>query len=144
MRPGVEEFLREKSIAVVGVSRTKGFGNDVMHALRDAGYQVFPVNAAADTVEGERCWHHLAELPQKPGGVVAVVPPNETEHVVDECAQLGIQKLWMQLGAASDAAIARAQAAGITTVHHACVIEYAKPHGIHKVHQVVDRVIGRL
>ena len=81
MQPGVQEFLAEKRIAVVGVSRTRGFGNAAWHELTRKGYQVFPVNAGADEVEGQRCWRRLADVPGPPKAVLAVVPPAETEKL---------------------------------------------------------------
>jgi predicted CoA-binding protein len=144
MRPGVEEILSEKRIAVVGVSRTRGFGNSALAALRAGGWEAWPVNARADEVGGERCFHALADLPQRPGAVVAVVPPAETEKVVEECLRLGIGKIWMQQGAESEAAIRRAEAGGMTVAHHACVLMYARPRGVHRFHAFVERLRGRL
>jgi predicted CoA-binding protein len=144
MRTGVESILGEKRIAVVGVSRGKGFGNAALHTLRERGWQAFPVNAAADEIEGERCFHSIGELPELPGAVLAVVPPAQTEKVVDDCLRLGVQKLWMQQGAESDAAIRRAEAAGMTVVHHACILMYARPRGVHRFHALVQRLLGKL
>lgn len=144
MKPGVEEFLAEKRLAVVGVSRTRGFGNTAWHELRRQGYQAFPVNAAADEVEGERCYRHLADVPGPPRAVLAVVPPAETEKLVDECARLGVKHLWMQQGSESEAAIRAAEAAGLNVVHHACVLMYAEPRGVHRWHAGWRRLMGRL
>src|ERR1017187_6238554 len=47
-----EAFVAEKSLAVVGVSRTRGFGNTLFKHLKHQGYRVFPVNAQAESVEG--------------------------------------------------------------------------------------------
>jgi predicted CoA-binding protein len=81
-----EEFVNEKCLAVVGVSRTHGFGNAVLKELRAKGYGVFPVNAKAETVEGERCSQSLDELAKTVGGVVTVVPPEQTKKIVEDCA----------------------------------------------------------
>lgn len=144
MRAGVESVLAEKRIAVVGVSRGKGFGNAALKTLRKGGWRAFPVNAAADEVEGERCFHSIAELPERPGAVLAVVPPAQTEKVVDDCLRLGVKKLWVQQGAESDAAIRRAEAGGMTVVHHACILMYARPRGVHRFHAFVERLRGKL
>jgi predicted CoA-binding protein len=144
MRAGVEEILAEERIAVVGVSRQKGFGNLALRTLRERGWQAVPVNARADAVEGERCFHSLSEIPARPGAVLAVVPPAETEKVVDECLRLGVRKIWMQQGAESEAAIARAEQAGMTVVHHACVLMYAKPRGFHRFHAWLTKLAGKL
>ncbi len=144
MRPGISEFLAQRRIAVVGVSRTKGFGNGAFRALRRAGYEVIPVNAAADTVEGERCYRHLADVPGPPPAVLAVVPPAEARRLVGECLRLGVRHLWLQQGAESEEAIRLAESAGISVVHHACILMYAQPHAVHRLHRWVVQLQGRL
>lgn len=67
-------FLAQKRLAVVGVSRTRGFSNAAFRELGKKGYQVYPVNRHA-AVEGTTCYRSLDELPQPVGGVLAVVPP---------------------------------------------------------------------
>ena len=144
MRPGAEEFVAEKRIAVVGVSRTRGFGNMAFKALRQKGYDVYPVNANADEVEGVRCYRRLADVPGPPPAVVAVVPPAETEKLVADCVRLGVKRLWMQQGSESEAAIRAAELAGLSVVHHACVLMYARPTGVHRWHAAWQRLVGRL
>jgi predicted CoA-binding protein len=144
VKPGTQEFVAEKRIAVVGVSRTRGFGKLALHELRKKGYQVYPVNANADEVDGLRCYRRLADVPGPPPAVLAVVPPAETEKLVGECARLGVTKLWMQQGSESEAAIRAAEAAGLSVVHHACVLMYASPAGAHRWHAGWRRITGRL
>lgn len=139
------EFLSQKRIAVVGVSRTRGFGNTIMRILEERGYNVFPINANADTIEGRQCFRSLLHLPEPVDAVVAVVPPVQTSTVVDDCIRLGIKHLWMQQGSESRESIARADSAGINVVHHACIIMYAHPRGIHKLHRWIhDIFVGKV
>jgi predicted CoA-binding protein len=144
MRLGVEAFLESRRIAIVGVSRTRGFANEAMRVLRERGYQVFPVNEVADRVEDEPCYHSVAQVPGPVDGVLCVVPPAEAVRVVDDCIRAGVKRLWLQQGSESPAAIARAEEAGLVVVHGACILMYAHPHGIHRLHAFVDRVRGRL
>lgn len=144
MKPGTQEFVAEKRIAVVGVSRTRGFGNIALRELRKKGYQVYPVNANADEVDGLRCYRQLDDVPGPPPAVLAVIPPAETEKLVGECVRLGVKKLWMQQGSESEAAIRAAEAAGLSVVHHACVLMYARPTGAHRWHAAWQRLTGRL
>jgi predicted CoA-binding protein len=45
----VQEFLSQKRLAVVGLSRQpKDFSRALFHALRDQGYDVVPVNPEAE------------------------------------------------------------------------------------------------
>jgi len=144
MRPGVADFLSEERIAVVGVSRTSGFGNAAFRALREKGWQVFPVNPAADVVEGEPCYHSIAQVQPPVGAVLCVVPPAHAEHVVDDCVKAGVRKIWLQQGSESEAAIRTGESAGMTVVHHACVLMYARPSGLHRVHAWCRRIAGHL
>ncbi len=144
MTDAKQEFLAEKSIAVVGVSRSSGFGNIAFRELKKQGYQVYPVNSLADTVEGEKCYRSLDELPGPVGGVLTVVPKAETQKVVEDCARLGIKKVWLQQGSESPEAIKLCDEKGISAVHHACIMMYAHPKGFHAFHGFVWKVLGKL
>lgn len=137
-------FLSEKCLAVVGVSQKARFGNVVFRELRHKGYRVYPVSRTAEKADGERCFRTLDDLPEKVGGVVAVVPPIETEKLVADCARLGIRRLWMQQGAESAAAIRLAEERGLAAVHGACVLLYADPKSVHRFHAWVWRLLGKL
>lgn len=135
MTEASDTFVAEKTLALVGVSRTHGFGNTLFRHLLRKGYRVFPVNAAADTVEGQPCYRRLDDLPEPVGGVVTVVPPAQTEHVVADCVRLGIRKVWMQQGSESGAAVKLCQDHGIASVAGACLLMHTDagfPHSLHR------------
>jgi predicted CoA-binding protein len=115
-----------------------------MKELRKKGWQVFPVNPAADLVEGEHCYHSVLQVTPPVGAVLCVVPPDQAEHVVDDCLRAGVRKVWLQQGSESEVAIRRAEAAGMTVIHHACVLMYARPRGLHRFHAWCRRLRGRL
>jgi uncharacterized protein len=138
-----EAFVTEKTLAVVGVSRTRGFGNTLFSHLVRRGYRVFPVNAQADTVEGQTCYRRLDDVPEPVGGVVTVVPPNETEKVVEDCARLGIGKIWMQQGSDSAKAVALCREKGISEVHGECLIMHTEGGFPHSLHRFVWKLIGK-
>jgi len=77
----------------------------------------------------------LSELPEAVDGVVIVVPPPETEAVVDDAAQVGIRRVWMQQGAESQAAIRFCEERDISAVHGECILMFAKPAGLHRLHR---------
>ncbi len=143
MDPAKAAFIGEKSIAIVGISARSGFANSAYKDLKRKGYRVFGVGRTASAVEGDRCYHSLDELPEKVGGVLAVVPPAETVKIVADCARLGIGQLWMQQGSESPGAIRAAEAAGLRLVHHACILMYAQPGGGHKLHAWVLKLFGK-
>jgi predicted CoA-binding protein len=77
---------------------------------------VYPVNPTADEVEGVRAYPDLESLPEPVHGISIVTPPSVTESVVEQAARLGIRNVWMQPGAESDAAVARAEELGLNVI----------------------------
>jgi uncharacterized protein len=144
VKEAASSFLSHKRIAVTGVSRkADGHGsNAVYKRLRDRGYDVFAVNPNADTVEGDRCWHSLAEIP---GGVEAVViatKPDRAEQTMRECMELGIKETWMHrsfgAGSVCDSATVVGRQNGITVIDGGCPLMFAPTDdGFHKVMRAV-------
>jgi uncharacterized protein len=100
IKAAATEFLSHKRVAVTGVSREPAShgSNVVYRRLRDRGYEVFAVNPNADQVEGDPSYHDLRSIP---GGVEAVVigtRPETAEGTMRECADLGINHVWMHRG----------------------------------------------
>jgi len=123
MTGDIAEFLQQEVWAVVGVSANPDkYGTKVYHQLRRAGYTVYPVNPKLASLDGERCYPSLNKLPHKPDAVSVVVPPQVTEQVVEQCADLGITRVWMQPGSESDKAIQAAEEKGLQVIHNQCVL----------------------
>lgn len=138
-----EAFVAQQTLAVVGVSRTRGFGNDLYRHLKQKGFRVFPVNSQTDSVEGERCFRRLDDVPEKIDGVVTVVPPAQAKNVVEDCARLGIKHVWMQQGSESDEAVALCRAQGIAEVHGACLLMHTGGGFPHSLHRWIWRKLGK-
>jgi len=100
IKEAASEFLAGKRVAVTGVSRepkTHG-ANVVYQRLRERGYDVFAVNPNAEEVEGDRCYHDLRSIPGGVDGVVIATRPERAEETMRECADLGIERVWMHRG----------------------------------------------
>ena len=133
----VTDFLSQRVLAVVGTSRDpKKFGSSIYRELKKKGYKVLPVNPHAETVDGDPCYPNLAALPETPGGIVVVVPPAETEKVVQEASAAKIKRVWLQRGAESPEAIAYCAANGIQVISGECILMFAQPAAFyHKIHR---------
>ena len=120
----IQEFLKKENVfAVVGVSGNPAkYGHQVYNDLKEAGYLVYAVNPSIDEVLGDRCYHSLSELPEKPDVVDIVVPPKVTEKTVEECKELEIERVWMQPGSESEHAIHFCEENNINVVHDVCVM----------------------
>jgi hypothetical protein len=127
-RKNIDEFLLQRKIAVVGVSRNEDkFSNIIYREMRTAGYEVMAVNPNADMVEGDRCYAGLGALPVKPDGVVLVVPPTQGIQIVEEAARLGIRHVWVQPGANSLEIDERLGELEIVTVSGECILMHIDP-----------------
>ena len=142
----VDEFIGLKSIAVVGVSRNKDkFGNAIYREMKAKGYKVMAVNPKLDMAEGDRCYAGLGALPEKPEGVVLVIPPAETLSVIESAAQLGIKYIWLQQGANSPEGEAKCQELGLNVVSGECIFMFLEPvQSIHGFHRFVWKLFGKM
>ena len=113
----IQSFLASGPFAVVGasVNRSK-YGNKVLRCYQQHGREVFPINARADEVEGQKAYPSMAALPEPLKAISVITPPAITEQVVRDAAAVGVTHIWMQPGAESDAAIRSAEAAGMAVI----------------------------
>jgi predicted CoA-binding protein len=126
IKEATTEFLANKRIAVTGVSRkAKDHGaNTVYKRLRDRGYDVFAVNPNTDEVEGDRSYHDLKSIPGGVDAVVIATAPSRADETMRECAELGIQHVWMHRGPGAGSVSATAttygREHGITVIDGGC------------------------
>jgi predicted CoA-binding protein len=123
----LSDFVNHRVWAVVGASNDpRKFGYQVYRSLRDAGYEVYPVNPKGGELEGAEVYRTLADLPRKPEVIDLVVPPAVTEQVVREAHNLGLNRVWMQPGAESEAAVSYCQEHGMQVVEGACAMVWKR------------------
>jgi hypothetical protein len=145
------EFLSQRRIAVTGVSRTPGnHGSNVVYKrLRERGYEVFAVNPNADKVEDDPAYHDLSSIP---GGVDAVVIGTRPELAVGtmrECADLGIEHVWMHrgpgAGSVSKSAADFGREHGISVIDGGCPCMFGPTADFgHKAMRVVFTLSGNV
>lgn len=150
LKQAVGDFLAQKRIAVVGVSRDPNqAANLVYRTMRKAGYEVFAVNPSADEVEGDRCYHDLATIPGAIDAAVVATPPAVSESVSRECAERGVSRVWLHRsfgeGSVSPAAAEFCRENGITVIEGGCPMMFLPGTDIgHKCMRFVLNVTGRL
>ncbi len=97
----VRDFLAQKRIAVVGVSRNNTghpAANLIYRRLKKSGHDVFAVNPNMKAFEGDRCYPNLGSIPGGVDGAVIVTRPETTERIVRECGEAGVRRVWMHRG----------------------------------------------
>jgi predicted CoA-binding protein len=110
-------------IAVVGASDdSQKFGYKIYRDLKHKGYKVYPVNPNRATVDGDRAYPEIVDLPERPHLVNLVVPPEAVLAVLHECLALGLTRIWLQPGAESPEVLAFLDAHGFAYLAGACIM----------------------
>lgn len=124
---GIRRLLAGRPrIAIVGAS-PKPFrpANEVMAALRRAGYDVVPVNPATSEIDGLPCFPTVVDAVRATGPIALV----DVFRRADRCAEAardavaaGARCLWLQLGIADAEAGRTAHEAGLEVVMDRCTL----------------------
>jgi uncharacterized protein len=113
----IREFLAGDVFAVVGASNDRWkYGNKVLRCYLQNGRRAIPVNPNAEEVEDIAAVSDLASLPEPVHGASIITPPDVTEKIVEEAAEAGVTRLWMQPGAESPRALLRAKELGLSVI----------------------------
>lgn len=155
INPLVQDFLAQEKIAVVGVSDKRETGcNLAYRKFKQAGHAVSAVNPRLTTFEGDPCYPDLKSIPEKPDAVFILTNPKVTEGIVQQCIDLGIQRVWMHclmgtkpglaagMTSVSQAAVHMCRENGITVIPGACPNQFLKPDFGHAMMRVMFRTFG--
>ena len=153
--PLVKDFLAQKKIAVVGVSDKRETGcNAAYKRFKEAGYAVSAVNPRLEAFDGDPCYPDLKSIPEQPDAVFILTNPRITEQIVQQCVDLGIQRVWMHcmmgtkpglaegMTSVSQDAVSLCKANGITVIPGACPNQYLNADFGHKIMRVMFRTLG--
>ena len=124
----IDQVLAMKTWAIVGLGNNPeraAFG--VSKLLQDKGHKIIPVYPRAEVVHGEVGYKTLADIPVPVDVVDCFVNSKLVGKVVDEAIAIGAKAVWLQLDVIDEAAVARAEAAGLLAIMDRCpAIEYRK------------------
>lgn len=123
-----------RTVAVVGLSpKAHRESYHVAAYMQTRGWRIIPINpvaaASGEPILGETVYATLSEAArhQKIDLVDVFRNSEDVPPVVDETIALALSAIWLQLGISHDAALAKAQAAGLVAVQNRCLkIELAR------------------
>ncbi len=128
----VAQFLAGSRIAVAGVSRNRGqAANTVYRRLKQAGYDMFPINPKASEVEGDRCHPDLMSVRGSVDGLVIATHPSVAVELVQQCAKREVGRVWFHRsfgqGSVSDEAVTACRELGIECIVGGCPLMFCEP-----------------
>lgn len=146
MNPLIEEFISSKKIAIVGISRSeKKFGNMASKELRSKGYEIYPVHPEVSEIEGIACYPSLLSLEGKIDALWIAIPPRKVPKVLEEAAEIGLKRIWLQQGAWSKDVQHCIDRLGLPVISKRCILMYAPPvKSFHKFHRTIKGIFGGL
>ena len=89
--------------------------------LREAGYTVYPVNPTVETIDGEKSFASLADVPEAIDIVNVFRRSEHVAGVIDEAIEAGAKTVWTQLGVIDDVAREHALEAGLNIAMDRCI-----------------------
>lgn len=149
-RERIEDFLSHKRLALVGVSRNpQDFSRGLFREFCRRGYDMVPVSPNLSDVDGRACYGRVQEVTPPVDGVLLMTPPAVTEQVVQDCAEAGVERVWMfrggGRGAVSASAIQFCEAKNIGVVPGECPYMFFRDAGfIHRAHGFIRQLTGTL
>lgn len=118
-----KEMLSKKVWAVIGATPDfEKFGYKIYKKLKDHGYIVYGINPKYESIEGDKLYSSLKDLPEKPECIDMVVNPKVTKSTLAEIEDLGIEYVWFQPGTFDEDVINTAKAKDLKIVYHDCVL----------------------
>jgi predicted CoA-binding protein len=113
----IDIFLEAPAFGVVGASADPDkYGNKVLRCYLMNGKKAIPVNPKESSIAGVPCVASVTQLPPEATSISIITPPAITEQVVASAIQQGIRNIWMQPGAASEAAVQLCHQAGVNII----------------------------
>lgn len=147
-RRTIDEFLAQKRIAFVGLSRDpKHFSRLLFKELASRGYDLIPVNPNAVELEGRRCYRNIIEIDPVPDAALLLTTPDQTDEAVRECAASDIRHVWMYRatgkGAVSPIAVEFCQQNGIAVIAGECPFMFLpQTQWFHRLHGGFNKLVG--
>ena len=125
----VEAAVRDvRVVAVLGMKDGRDPGapaHRIPQMLREHGVRVIPVNPKFDSIDGERCYPTIADVPEPFDTLDVFRHPRFISGIADEVLALPEERrprlVWLQSGIRDDASAARLSAAGIQVIQDRCL-----------------------
>lgn len=145
----VAEFLKAKTIAVIGISRDKQApANAIYRKFAEKGYRVVGVTPKADHLDDIPCVKHINDVDEPVDAAMICTPASATGAVLEACHQKGIALVWihsaMGPGSFDAAAVAHARKLGMKVIPGGCPMMELDADIFHKVARVFVNWSGKM
>lgn len=92
----IQEFLAQRRIAVVGVSRNKrDFSRLLFRDLLKRGFDAVPVHPLASEIEQRTAYPRLQDIKPPVRAALVMTSREMSERIVLDCADAGVDLVWL-------------------------------------------------
>jgi hypothetical protein len=113
-----------RTVAVIGASNAREkYGNKAVRAYLRQGWTVYPVNPREREVEGLQTYASITDIPGPVTRATLYLPPEIGLGVLDAIKRKGVEELYVNPGAESDALMAKAEALGLEPIWACSIVD---------------------
>jgi uncharacterized protein len=135
----VSDFENCKNICVVGLSAKQKFGNMIFHHLDDSGYNVTGISR---NYKAKNVYSALKEVPEKPELLILAVKVKESLSVLQECKDLGIEKVFLVSGSYDTQVLNFCKDNNISAIYKSCPFMHYNTNSFHRFHKRLKNLFG--
>jgi predicted CoA-binding protein len=142
----VRDFLAQKRIAMVGVSRNpKKFSHILFKQFISHGYEMIAVNPGGSEIEGSPSFARIEDVTPAPDAALMMTPHAVTEDMLHDWNS-GIRRVWIYgtngKTSVSPLATSRLRNLGVTIIDGECPFMFLNGRaGIHNLHGFVRKLL---
>jgi uncharacterized protein len=119
-----------QTVAVIGASNNRDkFGNKALRAFENQGYTVVPINPTEKEVEGHTAYASVLDVPSTIDVATVYVPPRYGVRVMEQLAQKGVGKVFLNPGADGADVVNRARDLGLNAIRTCSIIAIGESPG---------------
>ena len=145
----IQEFLALNRFAMVGVSReSKDFSRYLFKEFLTHGYDVAPVNPLTLEINHQLCYPRVGSIDPPVSAALLMTPKRNSEMMVHECFEAGINLLWFYgISGMKDVnadAVRVAEQLGIRVIPGYCPFMFMRTSSwAHKLHGAAWKMLGK-
>jgi uncharacterized protein len=116
--------LTVATVAVIGASRERHkYGNRAVRAYLRQGWTVYPVNPNEANVEGLTAFARIGDIPGPVERAALYVQPEVGLGLLPEIKAKGVDELFVNPGAESEALMAEADRLGLNAIYACAIVD---------------------
>ncbi|PQO47680.1 CoA-binding protein [Blastopirellula marina] len=117
--------MSKPTVAILGASQNRSkYGNKSVRAHLAQGYDVYPINPAADQIEGLKAYKKLADIPvEKLDRISIYLSPAVGLQLLEEIAAADAKQVFFNPGAESEELLTKARELGIDPIQACSIVD---------------------